>query len=542
MSCFSKVPLGDIILPERMNCPYYYQPHPLCRIAADMVQDDIAARTEWHDEVQNGKMFGVLVVKDADGQTGYLKAYSGQIGGREDWDNWVPAVFDYLQPDGYFVTKEKEISDINREIAALQSSERYRIACARLAKHQADADKRIADYRLFMAEAKQKRNQRRADGEDEGALIRESQFQKAELKRLRQNLTQSLAPLKAEVEGYEKRCLELGKQRKRMSDDLQHWLFSQFVMVNGVGERRTLVDIFKPTAQGVPPSGAGECCAPKLLQYAFLHGMKPLAMAEFWWGRSPVGELRTHLNFYPACQGKCRPILDFMLQGVDVEPNPLELPVGDQTLDVVYDDEWFVVVNKPAGMLSVPGKKSGLSAQEILQRQYQSGMQESGMGALLPVHRLDMQTSGLLMFAKSEAAQREMQRMFATRMVKKQYYAVLDGEPICPREGVIELPLVPDYINRPRQMVDRENGKPSVTLYNIICSRDGRTCVNLYPQTGRTHQLRVHCAHGDGFGTPIVGDDLYGVHSERLLLHAQTLEFLHPYTHQPLHIESKPAF
>lgn len=542
MSCFKKIPLGDIILPKRMNCPYYYQPHPLCNVAVDEVRDDLAERDDWEDEIRGGKMFGVLVVQDADGQIGYLKAYSGQIGGREDWDNWVPAVFDYLQPDGYFVKKEKEISDINHALSALQSSERYRLACARLAKSQADADRKVADYRQFMSVSKQKRNQRRADGEDESVLVRESQFQKAELKRLKQSVGVSLAPLKAEVEKYESQMAELSRLRKRMSDDLQHWLFSQFVMLNAEGESRTLIDIFKHTPQGVPPSGAGECCAPKLLQYAFLHKMKPLAMAEFWWGRSPVGELRTHLNFYPACQGKCKPILDFMLQGVDVEPNPLESPVATERLDVVYEDEWLVVVNKPAGMLSVPGKNDRQSAQELLQRQLGDEGGADGQILLWAVHRLDMQTSGLLMFAKTEGTQRDMQRMFATRMVKKQYYAVLDGVFAGAGEGIIDLPLAPDYINRPRQMVDKVDGKPSVTLYNIICSRDGRTFVNLYPQTGRTHQLRVHCAHGDGLGIPIVGDDLYGVHSERLLLHAQTLEFLHPYTHQQLRIEAKSAF
>lgn len=542
MSCFKNIYPNDIILPERLNCPYYYQPHPLCSVVAKEIQADIASMDDWADEIGRGKMFGMLIVRDAAGCLGYLKAYSGQIGGREDWDGWVPAVFDYLQPDGYFVTKENEITAINRKLFELQSSERYRLACARLAKSQDDAAVDIEAYKKFMADEKLMRDKRRATGEDEAVLVRESQFQKAELKRLKQNLMKSQLPLKHEVERYERQCLELGVLRKRMSDELQQWLFSQFVMLNGLGERSTLTDIFRDTPQGVPPSGAGECCAPKLLQYAFRHDMTPVAMAEFWWGESPVGELRTHLNFYPACQGKCKPILDFMLQGVDVEPNPLEQPDDTCWLDVVYDDQWLVIVNKPSGMLSVPGKSNRRSAQEILLQQLVADGVMDAAGTLYPVHRLDMQTSGLLIFAKTEAVQRDMQRMFATRVVRKQYYAVLDGiyEGSC--EGTIELPLAPDYVNRPRQMVDREKGKHAITRYKIICTREERTYVRLYPQTGRTHQLRVHCAHEDGLGLPIVGDDLYGTHSERLLLHAQTLEFPHPYTHKSVCIECKPSF
>lgn len=530
---------GD--LPPRLNCPFYYQPHPVCVEAVKRVQEVVASMPEWSAEVSAGKMFGVLVVCDVSGNaTGrkgsiaYLQAYSGQIGGREDWDGWVPAVFDYLQPDGYFVTQEAEISQVNAEIRERESSDRYRLLCARLASEKVCQQGRIDDYRTFMSAEKSNREVRRQNGEDNAVLVRESQFQKAEFKRLKQDVANFLEPLARAVHEYESATLALKRKRKLLSDELQRWLFSQFVMLNGCGQRRNLLEIFAETPQRIPPSGAGECCAPKLLQYAFLHGLAPMAMAEFWWGRSPVGEIREHLSFYPACMGKCKPILDFMLQGVDVEPNALEEEELRSRLNIVYEDDWLLAIDKPAGMLSVPGKGQRLSAYEIVCRQVDS--------SLFPVHRLDMQTSGILLFAKSSSVQESMQRMFASREVKKRYVAVLDGVFVGESEGVIDLPLTSDYENRPRQKVDFSSGKRAVTHYIIIGVVNGRTRVELYPQTGRTHQLRVHCAYRDGLALPIVGDDLYGRHADRLLLHAESLVFVHPVTLQEVHIELKPSF
>lgn len=536
MNAFVKLTYNDILLPDRLNCPFYYQPHPVCLAAAREVYEQIEAMDEWAAEVGEGKMFGILVVQNASGEIGYLKAYSGQICGREDWEGWVPAVFDYLQPDGYFSMHECEIVNVNRQIDDLEKSERHRLDCARLANAQEAAANEIGAYRDFMAEQKVLRGKRRQNGEDEQALVKESQFQKAEFKRLKQRLVVELQPLQNVVNAFDVRVAELRHRRKSMSDSLQKWLFSHFVMINGNGEKRNLLDIFAATPQLVPPSGAGECCAPKLLQYAFLNDMKPVAMAEFWWGRSPVGEIRKHQSFYPACQGKCKPILDFMLEGVDVEPNPLLLPENESKLHVVYEDDYLLVVDKPAGMLSVPGKGSRLSALDLVSKQMGSD------GGVLPVHRLDMQTSGLLMFAKNADIQSVMQRMFASREVKKRYSAVLEGIYEGPSTGTIELPLSADYINRPRQMVDLENGKQAVTIYNILCTRVGKTNVLLFPQTGRTHQLRVHCAHPDGLGIPIVGDDLYGSHGKRLMLHAECLEFVHPVTGADVQITCKAPF
>lgn len=537
---------SDAQRPQRLNCPYYYQPDALSLLAAQEVQQAIAAMPEWVAEISCGKMFGVLVVETPNGGVGYLKAYSGQIGGREDWDGWVPAVFDYLQPNGYFCQHENEISYINKKVAELEGSPLHAIACARLARAEKEAEQRVADYRRFMSEQKALRKQRRAEGEADEVLVKDSQFQKAELRRMKAALEAELLPLRDAVDGQKEELLTMKRIRKQKSDALQQWLFSKFVMLNANGEQRTLLDIFKPTAQRIPPSGAGECCAPKLLQYAYEHGYKPLSIAEFWWGESPVGEVRQHLNFYPACQGKCRPILDFMLQGIDVMPNPLEQQECNTRLDIIYEDNWLIAVDKPAGMLSVPGKGQRLSALEILRNQMaqrERGYLPSGfLGELYPVHRLDMQTSGILFFSKSAVMQGDMQKMFAGREVRKQYRALLDGVCECLEQGVIELPLAADFMNRPRQCVDYEKGKSAVTRYNILCTRESKTLIDLFPHTGRTHQLRVHCAHKDGLGIPIAGDDIYGYHADRLYLHAMRIEFLHPITAKQIIVESKCPF
>lgn len=491
---------------------------------------------EWEEEIHQGKMFGILIVRDSDLNVGYLKAYSGQIGGRQDWRGWVPAIFDYLQPDGYFKQHEAEITHINHEIIRLLSSDVHRINCARLAKAEKEAEEQIKDYKERMAQCKQRRDIRRQEGEPEETLMRESQYMKAELRRLKHRLDERLSGLRSTVSQHENNIFLLRAKRKRLSDNLQAWLFSQFTMLNGKGEKKTLTEIFADTPAGIPPSGAGECCAPKLLQYAYSHSLQPIAIAEFWWGESPVGEIRRHLDFYPACQGKCRPILDYMLQGIDTEPNPLEEEETVNTLRTIYEDGWLVAVDKPAGMLSVPGKVKRTSAQEILARQYGND------SAIYCVHRLDMQTSGLLLFAKDESVQRAMQRAFALREVKKTYRAVLEGIYEGDHHGTISLPLSADYYNRPRQRVDYEGGKSAETHYEIIGSADGHSIVRLSPLTGRTHQLRVHCAHTDGLGIPIAGDDLYGHHADRLMLHAEEIVFTHPATEETIRIISNAPF
>ena len=532
-----------------MNNPFFYQPHPLCLAAVQEVQQEIEQHEDWKDEVDGGKMFGVLVAEDAKGRKIILKAYSGQILGRSDWEGWVPAVFDYLQPDGHFKRGEAHISELNKRISALLHSDDYREAKEALALAVSEAETQLAAWRRVMAEHKAERDRERGQtGITTAEMLRQSQFEKAELKRLKRSLDALLEQRRAAVVCIEQELSELKRQRKAESDELQDWLFMNTIVMNGRGEERSVKEIFGEWQAGklhmgqkaVPPSGAGECCAPKLLDYAFRHALRPVAMAEFWWGRSPRGEIRHHGSYYPACQGKCAPLLAFMLLGVEVDANPLQEDGEEQELSVLMDTPHYVVINKPADMLSVPGTSQRLSAIELLR------LQRHDMPELYSVHRLDMQTSGILLLAKSHEAQGRLQEMFARRQMKKRYVAVVTGmwPEDRPREGVISLPLAADYVNRPRQCVDREHGKEAVTRYSVADSQPyaAQTLVYLYPHTGRTHQLRVHCAHPDGLGMPIVGDRLYAssgmeqLGTQRLLLHADLLAFVDHFTGKDIEI------
>jgi len=342
------------------------------------------------------------------------------------------------------------------------------------------------------------------------------------------------------------------EERRQRSQQLQLWLFDQYRLWNGRGERRPLVAVWQDyhcserirRRYPLPPGGTGDCCAPKLLQYAYSQGLRPLCMAEFWWGPSPKTDIRHHGQFYPACRGKCKPVLTWMLQGLDVDPNPEELAEKPSLdIDIVYEDDALIVLSKPSGLLSVPGRIGSYSVATIVSQRYP--------GSLL-LHRLDMGTSGLMLAAKTHEAYRSLQQQFSNRTIKKTYVALLDVNPSAahrsrPMKGTITLPLLCDPINRPRQVVDYERGKEAITGYEIIGisnksggEYDGSNAtandaglvarVRLYPYTGRTHQLRMHCAHADGLGCPIRGDELYGQPSDRLYLHAEALELTHPIT------------
>lgn len=450
----------DITPPESMNYPFCYEPDSLSMLAVEGVKSYILSHPHWLPVLQEGKMFGVLVV-EKDGVVGYLAAYSGQIDILEADDFFVPPVFDYLQPDGYFKSEEAEISRINHNIIRWETN------------NDDTPDNIIHD---------------------------------------------------------------LKSERKLRSQELQRWLFSHFVMLNANGEKRNLLDIFSDTPIKFPPSGAGECCAPKLLQYAYLNGLRPVRIAEFWWGDSPKKEIRHHLHFYPACRGRCLPILSFMMQGLSVETDPQQTYAhGEMT--VVYEDDYLIVVDKPAGMLSVPGKLNRPSVQSLLQAVNPN---------ILLCHRLDMDTSGLLVAAKDELTYKHIQKQFLDRTVKKRYRAVVLPKDIhryhVGDKGTIDLPLASDYLERPCQIVDFENGKRAITEWRVesIINNQSSIINNqssvinqevsllLIPHTGRTHQLRVHCASPLGLNAPIKGDPLYGSKSDRLHLYAEYLEFVHP--------------
>jgi tRNA pseudouridine32 synthase/23S rRNA pseudouridine746 synthase len=514
-----------IELPSEFTYPFHYIPHPLTVMAAREVQDYLASRTDWTEELSEGKMFGVLIVQTPEGKVGYLAAFSGNLAGSNLHCFFVPPVYDLLQPDGFFRIEEANISAINKRIKELESSRQLTEMRTALAECRARVDRTLADAKQQMKEAKIVREQRRSEGageEEQKAMIRESQFQKAEYKRLEKRLKEEMQQQAEELENQEQLIRQLKQERKTRSAALQQKLFEQFRMLNAKGEVKNLCELFKDTPQGTPPAGTGECALPKMLQYAYQHRLKPLAMGEFWCGKSPKEEVRHEGHFYPSCKGKCAPILKHMLIGLQVAKNPLAENVHKDTEpEIVYEDEWLLVVNKPAGMLSVPGKEALNSVYQFLHERY-----PEATGPML-VHRLDMATSGLLLAAKDKDTHQVLQALFSGRQIKKRYTAILSGT-VSTDEGVISLPLCPNLHDRPRQMVSFEHGKPAVTRYKVLERKNGKTLIAFYPLTGRTHQLRVHAAHQQGLSCPIVGDELYGKRADRLYLHAAELSFTHP--------------
>ena len=593
--------------PRQFTYPFCYDVDPLAEAASLELQRYIADADLMSTEKGCGKMFGVLVVEyeDEEGalQRGFLAAYSGLLGGRNDWPYFVPPVFDAQQPDGHFKRTEREISAINREIAAIEHDPEY---LQSVEQHEQTKKRLQAEVDAFKAEvdaAKVRRDARRKSGEslseeEQAEMIRESQFMKAELRRRRKAMEQANSTLHIPHSTFLK---SLQRKRKQMSDELQRWLFSAYRMLNAKGEERDLIDIFREYTHAMPPAGAGDCCAPKLLQYAYLHHLRPVCMAEFWWGESPASEIRHHLHYYPACRSKCLPILTHMLKGLDVAPNPLAQKRHSAEPRVLYADEYIMVVDKPAGMLSVPGKAESVRSEfsdsanisveeyfanlqlptnsQLPTKQFTIGEADNSKlkiqnsKFLKAAHRLDMDTSGLLVLARTEQAYVELQRQFASRETVKRYEAVLSGVPTqnsklktqnssTQPSGCLEaisLPLIADINDRPRQRVDMEHGKPALTLYNIVEVRavdantavayttkkvdKRRTLVHLYPKTGRTHQLRVHCAHPLGLACPILGDPLYGTErADRMYLHAAELTFRHPVTDETMHFLSPSGF
>lgn len=558
---FFKEPVSHIALPEKFTFPFHYTPHPLCVLAAEEVKEYIASRKEWQEELALGKMFGVLVVQETGKEigrkvvgkemeeghrVGYLAAFSGNLAGKNLHTFFVPPVYDLLQPQGFFKIEEEQISAINARISELENSTCYLEAKEKWKAETEQAQAELNQARTEVKAAKEIREMRRRSSsgiseEEKAALIRESQYQKAEYKRKEKRWKKRLEELEAEIHCFMDEIEKLKAERKERSAALQQKLFEQFRMLNAKGEMKDLCTIFEQTVQKVPPAGAGECALPKLLQYAYLHQLKPLAMAEFWWGNSPKNEIRHHGYYYPSCKGKCEPILQHMLQGLEVDGNPLSDNIHKDTdLEIMFEDEWLLVVNKPAGMLSVPGKTETMdSVYQRLKEKY-----PDATGPMI-VHRLDMATSGLLLVAKTKEVHRHLQSQFENRRIKKRYIALLNGiiqETGNQRTGRISLPLCPNPLDRPRQMVDKEYGKEAITEYQIIENSKEYTRIAFYPLTGRTHQLRMHAAHPEGLNCPILGDALYGKKADRLYLHAEYIEFRHPVYGDIICVQKDPDF
>ena len=535
--------------------PFRYSPHPLVRKAAMEVMerlDGMISSGLLSDEVAKGftegKMLGVLVCHSGERSTERhseersdvgittLAAFSGNVGGQSHIEGFVPPIFDLMEEGGYYRTHEAEITAVNKEIEEMELLEKEPLEL-RLKESRVNMEVEIS-----MLKTKKK----------ECSSIAESQFANGEIKRAKDRWKNTISELETQLSEVRDRIKSLKKLRACKSDELQRWIFEQYIVHNAAGEKASILDIFQK--QGLmPPGGTGDCAAPKLLNYAYTHGLKPLAMGEFWYGKSPATAVRTHGHFYPSCTSKCGPLLSYMMQGLATPPGYCSTYDSSLEAAVIYEDEAIVVACKPSGMPSVPGLDGRESLQEWLQKELQI--------PVISVHRLDMDTSGMIVFAKNSHAEISLKKQFEEHTVKKTYMARLSpadthrfaGDvPLLKAgdKGIIELPLNPDYDERPRQKVDPAQGKNSLTEYEVVSvNEDGSTDILFHPHTGRTHQLRVHSAHLRGLGRPILGDLLYGgcgtVWTEtsecsgnpactRLHLHAHSITFLHPTTGKTL--------
>lgn len=615
--------------------PFRYAPHPLVKKAAGEVMDMM---TGSQINETDGKMLGVLICRPLEGTNiekishlhrlphecednpiFYIAAFSGTIHGADrkvtsSIDGFVPPIIDLTDSEGYFKRKEAEISQLNKRISELAASPKLNKLKASLAKAQKDRDEEIAQMQNRISFSKMRRDEIRSETADSNVLeelIRESQLQKAELKRIKDKWKLSISEIESEIAEAQNEMVNLKSLRASMSDDLQKWIFESAIVHNALGESTSIWNLFQ--SQGLtPPGGTGDCAAPKLLEYAYRNGLRPLAMGEFWYGKSPETAVRTHGHFYPSCTSKCGPLLGYMMKGLKVEQDTKSI---SQSPVIIHEDESIIVVEKPSGMPSVPGLDGRLSLQEwLISREddsNQHNIESQQSKSIIAVHRLDMDTSGVMVFAKTRDAEIDLKKQFEEHTVRKTYIARLTGRPpqsadlespeaqvggtVLPpwpqgsraiskqssgllqqaatkweglflrpepqgiRHDSIDLPLSADYDERPRQKVDFRQGKPAHTEYKIIKTYpDGTTDILLYPHTGRTHQLRVHCAHTLGLGCPIVGDLLYGGHicltlaetnnctnlstdclPERLCLHALSITFRHPDTDAELTFTSK---
>lgn len=547
--------IKGISTPDKFTFPFYYEPHPLTSVASNELQDLLEKQvtfkhnlgtSEKQGEGTIGKMFGVLIVANQAGELGYLAAYSGKIDREHLPDIFVPPVYDVHAKDSFFSKATIELNALNKKIKSLEEAPPFlAIQAAVSSQNQAMIDA-LANKKEWMRNSKKDRKVRREAARlslsaeafipFNAELAKESIKGQQEYRKMAYELKEALLKEEAQLAVYTSEIAALKQQRKKMSGHLQRRIFDQYQFLNQEKEAKGLTEIFPKYESQKPPSGAGECCAPKLLQYAFQQGLKPIAMGEFWWGKSPITEIRKHKHFYPACGGRCKPILGHMLAGIELEENLLlKNPSENKELAIVFEDDHMLIINKPAEFLSVPGKSIRDSVYSRMLAKY-----PDATGPLI-VHRLDMSTSGILVIAKTKEAHKAIQSQFIKRTIKKRYVALLDGE-IEGEKGQIDLPLRVDLDDRPRQLVCDTYGKAAKTIWKVKERSEGKTRVHLFPITGRTHQLRVHVSHPLGLNTAIVGDDLYGKKADRLHLHAEYIAFLHPFTNKKISFKVKADF
>ncbi len=550
-----KTNILGIKLPEKFTFPFYYEPHQLCKLAAKEVQEYLATQTDFthnfglkkeNSSEAIGKMFGVLVVKNQQGEIGFLSAFSGMFSDNSIPVFFVPPVFHRYQKGSFYPVGEGKLNQLNLKISALKNNTDFITIQQQYQQQKQAIETELQQEKNRLKQAKKDRKQRRKEAEENLSkselqaflqqLQQESYNQQFYLKELTEYKRQQLAIIEKKWIFFTEKLSELKKARKELSNTLQAQLFAKYQFLNQQKETKGVVEIFKELPVKTPPAGSGDCAAPRLLQYAFAHHLQPICMAEFWWGTSPNKAIRKHQQFYPSCQSRCKPILAHMLSGIEMDENPLlKNPAKNKILTFLYEDDDLVVINKPAEFLSVPGKEITDSVATRMKAKY-----PNATGPLV-VHRLDMSTSGILLIAKSMDIYKKLQSQFINRTVKKRYVAVLDGV-LQKKSGTMNLPLRVDLDDRPRQLVCFEHGKAATTKWNVIEKKDDKTRVHFYPITGRTHQLRVHAAHSLGLNTPILGDDLYGTKAHRLHLHADYIEFEHPSTKKRMQFQVDANF
>lgn len=544
-SCFIqfKHSITGVELPNRFTFPFFYTPHPLAIKASKELQ---AMLNTDNSVLTHGKMFGVLVVKNIKNEIGYLAAYSGKSKTLVKNNCFVPAISDQYEINPVFITEQQSINQLTRQLNELTHNPLITSYKKELQSLHQSFKNALTKQQELMAEGRKQRKQQRTNAlllmneQDTSALLadlaKESVRDKNALKTLKLLWHEKISITQRKLYELEQAVTAIQKERQSRSSSLQNLLFEQYQIKNSEGNTKPLQEVFEPTPQHTPPAGSGDCAAPKLLQYAFNHNLKPLTLAEFWWGESPKSEVRQHKNYYPACIGKCEPILNWMLTGLEIDENPLlKNPAEGKNIEIIYQDDAIAIINKPHNFLSVPGRHIQDSVQTRMKTQF-----PDATGSLI-VHRLDMPTSGLMVIALTKRAHKALQKQFIHREINKRYVALLDGK-INEKTGLINLPLRGDLHDRPRQIVCAEHGKVAETTWEVIEHINNKTKIYLSPKTGRTHQLRVHCAHLLGLNTPIVGDDLYGKSDERLYLHAEKLELNHPITKQRMIFQVEPKF
>ncbi|MEG5065977.1 pseudouridine synthase [Microcoleus sp. B3-A4] len=549
-------------------CP---QSGELLRLPRTRMSEDLArglmqylAADDSYD--REGKMYGILLVEMPSGEQGILKAFSGLLNGCSILEGWVPPI----------PGRERVAFEEARTLTQLEAMKQELIALNQLPQRQ-EYEALFREFEVQMQvlsdrhrNCKQQRDEKRqllcqtlAAETLEIALEQlnqESRLEKIERRQLKRQRDETLQPLKQLIEAADRRMRALKQQRKELSRELQTQMHAAYTLVNFLGKSRSLSSLMPTNSI---PTGTGDCCAPKLLHYAAVQNLKPLAMAEFWWG-PPSGD-KIQGEFYGACGDRCQPLMGFLLSGLaqnpivsninegltgGLEAQPL-LPTSNniscgtgilpvtQMLPIIYEDKWLIAVNKPSGLLSVPGRY--FENQDSVFSRLRNLLPDSLN--LIVVHRLDGETSGILLLARDKETSSQLRQQFAKKQVHKVYEAVLSGT-VKIEAGTIDLPLRGDPENRPYQQVNWECGKPSVTRFQVMAREGNCDRVEFLPLTGRTHQLRVHAADVRGLGIPILGDRLYGCRAaaKRLHLHARELSFKHPQLGERLYLQAETPF